>query len=96
MKPKRSSRLAKVWGQVPPLLAACLCGEVSTLSTLRLVNKEASRVALLGLRSYTLTLMGSAANDTNVGGARLLRHTRLQMLRIHMRLSGNKGGRLPV
>lgn len=76
--------------RVPPLLEACVCDKISVLRTLRLVSKESSHVALLGLRTYTLTLMGST-QDINMNGAVLLRTTRLDTLRVRLVLSGTVG-----
>lgn len=75
----------------PPLLKACIEDDLAALRALRLVNKECSRVALLGLTSYTLTLKGDA-EDTNVGGASLLQQTRLEDLEVDLVLSGNRAG----
>lgn len=72
---------------VPPLLDACLLDNVAAVRRMRLVKKEASRVALLALKSYTLKLKGSA-KDTNVGGARLLQHAHLQHLTVQLHLTG--------
>lgn len=79
--------LALLLEHVPPLLEACICNEAASLRKLRLVNKEWSRVALLGLRSYTVTLKGGPA-DTNINGASLLQQTKLQSLEVHLLLSG--------
>lgn len=72
---------------VPPLLDACLLDKVEAVRSMRLVKKEASRVALLALKSYNLKLEGSA-KDTNVSGARLLQHTHLQHLSVRLHLTG--------
>lgn len=84
-----TTRFVEALQEVPPLLSACLRDdETPSLRKLRLVSKDASRVALLGLSSYTLTLNG-AAGDTNVsGGARLLKPTRLKHLSVHLCLKG--------
>lgn len=88
MHSSRERSFASLLEQAPPLLDACISGDIAALREVRLVSKEASRVALLGLKSYTLNLKG-AATDTNVGGARLLRSTRLMKLSVFLRLSGN-------
>lgn len=72
---------------VPPLLEACTCDDIPVLRNLRFVNKEASRVALLGLRSYIVRLRGDAT-DTNISGARLLQGTHLTHLTLYLQLSG--------
>lgn len=73
--------------RVPQLLDACVQDSIRLLRSLRLVSKEASKVALLALRSYTLTLKGDA-KDSNVNGARLLSHTHLETLDLHLAVSG--------
>lgn len=83
--------LAVLLEHVPPLLEACICNQAASLRLLRLVNKEWSRVVLLGLRSYTVTLKGEPA-DTNVNGASLLQQTKLQSLEVHLLLSGRCPG----
>lgn len=80
--------LVALWEQVPPLLDACLNDDQAVLRELRLVNKDASRVALLGLRSYSVRLHGTAT-DTNISGSSLLRDTKLQTLKVDLRISGN-------
>lgn len=70
--------LTQLLEHVPPLLTACVAYEVNDefshhrVRAVRLVNKEASRVALLGLATYALRLAGGDS-DTNVCGSRLLR-----------------------
>lgn len=78
---------ASILHQVPSLLEACIAQEVSALRRLRLVSKEISRVALQGLTSYTVSLKG-VANDTNVGGSRLLQQTCLRELTVYLQLTG--------
>lgn len=94
--------LVNLFHHVSPLLHACInnCSalsdrmgviqDIADLRALRLVNKECSRVAPMGLRSYTLTLKGLPGNgkDTHVGGAALLQHTHLRCLRVNLLLSG--------
>lgn len=74
---------------VPPLLDACVVGDDDnhTLQRLRLVSKDASRVALLGLKTYSLELRG-CPGDTNVSGSNLLRGAKLQTLEVDLSLSG--------
>lgn len=81
--------LVSLLEHVPILLNACLCGynTIPDLRNMRLVSKEAGRVALLALTSYTLKLEGDA-KDTNISGVRLLQHTRLKHLSVHLHLSG--------
>lgn len=87
MDERKEMDLARILEEVPHLLDACVCDETASLRRLRLVNKEASRVALLGLKSYTLKLKG-VCTDTNVDGASLLRQTKLQSLNFHLLLTG--------
>lgn len=79
--------LVDLWQQVPPLLSACLCDDLPALRVLRLVDKESSRSAMLGLKSYTITLVGTDG-DTTSGVANLLQQARLHSLGVSMRLSG--------
>lgn len=79
--------LAGLMERVPPLLDACVSEKIDALQNLRLVSKDASRVALLDLRSYTLTLKGFEGYK-NVSGASMLQHTHLQNLSVHLLLSG--------
>lgn len=62
------------------------------IGNLRLVSKEASEVALNAVKHYTLSLTGSSGlagqRDTNVSGARLLQHTKLQRLDVNVSLNG--------
>lgn len=80
--------IGTLWEQVPPLLDACVCDDTAALSTLRLVSKEASQVALVALRSYTLVLKEGNNGCRSVSGANLLQHTRLQTLNVHLLLTG--------
>lgn len=89
MDPHNPMDLATLLEKVPPLLEVCLHNGITSVRNMRLVSKEASRVALLGLRSYTLRLRGTTRTDTNVGGARLLRNARLQKLTVCLVSSGN-------
>lgn len=84
--------------RIPPLLHACidsnadldLGNDNSHLRALRLLNKECSGVAMLGLKSYIVTLGGAVgyAQETNISGVRLLRLARLGSLRLNLTLSG--------
>lgn len=87
MEPEVYMDLVGHMAQVPPLLEACVSKDIAALRSVRLVNKEASHVALLGLRTYTLTLKGDV-QDTNVIGTSLLQRTTLEVLQVHLRLSG--------
>lgn len=89
--PKGDTNLVSLCERFLPLLEECVAEDLPTLRALRLVDKRASRVALLGLRSFTLTLQGTS-KDTNVSGSCLLQHTRLQQLDAHFRLLS--GGQL--
>lgn len=74
---------------IPPLLDRCLLSDdnlckkhhtsIPKLLSLRLVNKEASRIALLALRKYRLRLEG-VENNSNLMGTRLLHQTQLKKL----------------
>lgn len=82
--------LVKLLAHVPPLLEACISVQITAVRTLRLVCKEASGTALLGLRSYKLRLLNNSAKimDMNVNGARLLRTTQLNSLQVCLTLTG--------
>lgn len=82
-------RLVGLLQQVPPLLEACVSDDRLTLTRLRLVNEECSRSALLGLKSFTITLDGSG-RDADARVARLLQHARLRDLHVYVRLSGTQ------
>lgn len=88
--PTKRMDLVTLWERVPPLLDACVQDntDASRLRTLRLVSKEASRVALLALRSYTLVLTDGDHGCRSASGASLLQHTRLQTLNVQLRLTG--------
>lgn len=79
--------LVAILGQVPPLLEQCVLDEVKTLRALRLVNKDASRIALHGLKSFHLSLKG-ADKESSVSCARMLSHAQLTQLSVSMTLSG--------
>lgn len=83
----REMDLIALMRKVPRLRTACVPDEITAVRILRLVNKEASRVALLSLRSYTLNLQG-LASDSNISGASLLQQTHLDMLTVNLTLSG--------
>lgn len=83
----RNLGLSSLLGKVPHLLDACVSHNSVALPSLRLVNREASNVALLALRSYTVRFEGETT-DTNLGGASLLQRTHLQHLNVRLCLSG--------
>lgn len=58
---------------------------------LRLLSKECSKVALTGLRFFSLNLRGSphGVQDTNIHSAKLLQHACLQSLDVKLLLSGD-------
>lgn len=87
MDPAKEVSFEEVLEQVPRLLDACVGEDISALRRLRLVSKEASRVALLAIQTYTLTLKGSRT-DTNIGGAGMLQATRLRELTVRLHLTG--------
>lgn len=80
--------LLAVMQAVPPLLSACV-GEKgdSEWKALRLVSKEASRVAMLAYVTHSLSLQGYA-NDTQISRAQLLRTTCLKTLHVTLCLTG--------
>lgn len=85
--------LSWTWSDCGSRFHACLTSvwvtSSSQLTTMRLVNKEASRVALLALRYYTLTLSeGRHGGDTKGNVARLLSQTLLRELTVILHLSG--------
>lgn len=82
-----SMELLVLWEQVPPLIDACVDDDKAVLKGLRLVNKDASRSALLGLRSYSVQLHGKVA-DTNICGSSLLSGTKLKTLELDLLISG--------
>lgn len=76
--------------QVPALLHMCVCGHgflQRCVGTLRLINKDASRVALLALTFFKVSLKGQP-KDTNVRRASLLRGAHLTKLNVDLMLSG--------
>lgn len=79
--------------QVPHLLLACLNnGNNSTqLRVLRSVNKECSIVAIMGLKSFAVNMMGlfPITIDTHIGCTRVLKHASLRDVRLKILLSGN-------
>lgn len=79
--------LVGLLGSVTALLDACICDKVAAIRIMRLVNKEASQVALLALKSYTLRLRGTE-DSIKVNGASLLQQTHLKKLRVRLVLSG--------
>lgn len=87
MDPAKEVSFEEVLEQVPRLLDACVGEDISALRRLRLVSKEASRVALLAIQTYTLTLKGTRT-DTNIGGAGMLQATRLRELTVRLHLTG--------
>lgn len=99
--------LVELWSRVPALLEACTSGDgpvgpcdfmddenpvaFGALRTLRLVNRQASRTALLGLKSYSLILCTRRSIDrmnTQVNAARLLQTANLKTLQICFDLTG--------
>lgn len=79
---------------IPPLLHACVDGSHpasktarANFSAFRLVSKEANRVALAAITSYTLTFLGKPT-DTCADIARLLRQAKLQSLHVILRSTG--------
>lgn len=81
--------LSALFRRVPHLLNACVCEDDhdAALYTLRLVNKEASQVALRALKVYYLDLRG-APSDSIIAGATLLQSTRLHTFKVFLQLSG--------
>lgn len=87
MEPAQKFDFAALLEQAPALIEACIADNIPALRNLRLVSKEASRVALLGLRSYTLSLRGQIT-DSNIDGAPLLQQTRLSHLNVQVYVVG--------
>lgn len=84
----RLSKLLALGGHSPVLQAlACTDGYIASLRCLRMVNKEISQLALLGLETFSLTLKG-VDSDTCVKRASLLKQTKLSELNVHIRLTG--------
>lgn len=76
---------------VPALLAHCVWfDDYAGRRCLRLVSKEASRVAMLGIFDYRIELIGEGGHK-RVCVARLLRPTRLRCLSVRLLLSGRDG-----
>lgn len=82
--------LFDVWRCVPQLLEACTDdSNASRIQELRLISEEASRVAILALRCYQLRFTWEQqVLDTNLGGLRLLRTCRLNVLKIVLTIQG--------
>lgn len=93
---------------VPALLEACTQGPVidpyihgpkiktstPAIRRLRLVSKDASRVALNAVRAFTLTLMGAVSStDLGGGGVKLLQHIKLDTLTVRILSSGGEQAR---
>lgn len=93
---------------VPALLEACTQGPVidpymhgpniktsmPAIRRLRLVSKDASRVALNAVRAFKLTLMGGVGDTyLGVGGVRLLQQTKLDTLTVRILSSGGEQAR---
>lgn len=88
-----STDLVDMLGRIPPLLAACICVEPTALKTLRLVNTDASRVALLGVRSYTLNVDAYADEDDpdtelNAAEVKLIQRLPLTFFKLCLTLDG--------
>lgn len=75
--------LVGLLAHVPPLIEACVFDDTPALSRLRLVSKDASRVALLRLRSYTVNL-----GNVHSLQMRMIRLMQLQALKVSLSLSG--------
>lgn len=72
------------------LCEACIGDTTLAMRSMRLVSKEASRVALLALTSYHVTLEGGIM-DTHVNRASLLQNTYLKTLSVTLHMSGEHG-----
>lgn len=87
--PQRSQTkmdLITVSRKAPSLLDACTHDDISTLRVLRLVSKELSVLALLSLKTYSLTLE-SYGGCRAVCVANVLRPTQLHHLCLNLLLS---------
>lgn len=87
MTPHSDMDLVTLLGSVPPLLEHCETYKNRSLRALRLVSKEACRVALLCLRSFDLNING-AEHESHVIAARILHPVHLAELTIRMSLTG--------
>lgn len=76
-------------GENSPVLRALanICDYTICVKRLRLVSKDISRLALLGLIRYTLRFRGGP-RDTNVRAASLLQGAKLSEVFVQLRLSG--------
>lgn len=82
--------LVELLEKIPPLLLACICVEIPALKRLRLINKEASRVMLLGVRSYTLavTEADDRAQEMKVQELRFIGRLSLKSFTLCLELPG--------
>lgn len=87
MEPGQPMDLISLMRHVPALLSACTRDHVTRIRALRQVNREARIVALLGLKSYRLTLQGYPG-DTNVRAAEVLQAAVLNDLHVSLQVSG--------
>lgn len=86
--------MAELFRRVPALLEACRGNNDRDEASLklRLINREASQVALRALQTYYLDLRGEFS-DSVVSGAKLLQATRLHTFKVYLQLSGQCYGR---
>lgn len=81
-------KILALGGNSPLFVALERLGDyANSLKELRLVSKEVSQVAMLGFKTFTLTLRG-ADGDTDVDRASLLQKAKLRHLAVHLRISG--------
>ncbi|MEW5298310.1 MAG: hypothetical protein WDW36_001450 [Sanguina aurantia] len=88
MEPGGEVGLSELFRRVPALLEACSGNKDrdEALLKLRLLNREASQVALRALKTYYLDLRGEFS-DSIVAGATLLQATRLHTFKVYLQLS---------
>lgn len=79
--------LSELFRLVPHLLDTCVKDGPATWKHVRLINRDASRAALICLKSCILDLWGTMS-DSDVSGADVLQATRLDSLTVHLHLSG--------
>lgn len=89
MDPNPAMDFVELLQHVPELREACIGDDPIQIRTMRLVSKEASRIALSGLRSYNVEFLDTI-KDTNVNGFKLMKHTCLQTLTVSLVVSGKK------
>lgn len=81
-------KLLTLGGDSPLFVALEILGDyANALKGLRLVSKEVSQMAMLGVKTFTLTLRG-ADGDTDIDRASFLQKTKLHSLSVRLGVSG--------